>query len=280
MDTLIFFGVLFIGAYILRWLCIRAQENIASAIGYRGLMYCSFPGVVLHELSHALMCVVFSHRITEVRFFDPNPQTRQLGYVNHAWNPNSIFHLSGNFFIGIAPFLMGAVVVFLLLWSMGVMDLHQVMALSDGKRLIERDLDENYRYAWLTAEHTIVSLQAALTTLSWQSLLNWLIGYLLLSIILHAGPSKVDMQGAREGASAAIFVWILITFGVLLLSRDETPIFLLDWLAWLRYWMEITQVTFAALAIVLITCAVVLYVSSWMLCLAVGRRFALQQSAA
>lgn len=64
-------------------------------------------GVIIHELSHLLMALLFGHQIVSFRLLhvpDPNkPGDNALGYVNHAWNEHSFYQRVGNVFIGIAP---------------------------------------------------------------------------------------------------------------------------------------------------------------------------------
>lgn len=64
-------------------------------------------GVIIHELSHLLMALLFGHQIVSFRLLHiPNPSNpgdNALGYVNHAWNEHSFYQRVGNVFIGIAP---------------------------------------------------------------------------------------------------------------------------------------------------------------------------------
>ncbi len=59
--------------------------------------------IPIHELSHALACLVFRHKITGIRLvsFDGGLG----GYVNHSWNAKSLYQRLGLFFIAIAPLL-------------------------------------------------------------------------------------------------------------------------------------------------------------------------------
>jgi hypothetical protein len=68
-------------------------------------------GAAVHEVSHAALCVLFAHRITEMRLFEPDPATGRLGYVRHAYSPRNPYHLVGNFFIAIGPVLAGSAVI-------------------------------------------------------------------------------------------------------------------------------------------------------------------------
>jgi hypothetical protein len=70
-------------------------------------------GTSVHELGHAIFCLIFRHKITKIKLFDPDPRTGTLGYVEHSYNPANIYQLAGNFFIGIGPILLGTAVIYL-----------------------------------------------------------------------------------------------------------------------------------------------------------------------
>jgi hypothetical protein len=69
-------------------------------------------GTSVHELSHALMCIIFRHKIDKIQLFSLNPHSQRVGYVSHRYNPNSMYQRVGNFFIGTAPILVGSIVIF------------------------------------------------------------------------------------------------------------------------------------------------------------------------
>jgi hypothetical protein len=68
-------------------------------------------GTIVHELSHAVACVLTGHRILAIKWFDADPAATSLGYVKHAYNPRSLYQTAGLFFIGTAPLVVGPILV-------------------------------------------------------------------------------------------------------------------------------------------------------------------------
>ena len=71
-------------------------------------------GTPIHELSHLVMCLVFFHRIEGVSLFQIG-NDGVLGYVEHSYNRKNIYQRIGNYFIGIAPIVLGGLVMLLLM---------------------------------------------------------------------------------------------------------------------------------------------------------------------
>jgi len=71
-------------------------------------------GVPVHEFSHFIFCLLFGHKVNEVKLFSPNLQTGVLGYVTHSYNKKSIYQSIGQVFISIAPMIVGTFLISLL----------------------------------------------------------------------------------------------------------------------------------------------------------------------
>lgn len=96
----------------------RNKELISEDFGFMAQYYVGSFGVITHEISHALMALIFGQKITA---FHPlinlktHPDTDRLGYVSREWNSNSWYQNLGNLFIGIAPIFGCTVILYLIL---------------------------------------------------------------------------------------------------------------------------------------------------------------------
>ena len=106
------FAGIFIFGLLIQFISQLTFRSLLNAYGSRGTYLVSWLGTPIHELGHALFCVIFLHKIEEIRFFQPDRDTGTLGYVYHTWNPRNPWHVLGNFFIGIGPVALGCAVLF------------------------------------------------------------------------------------------------------------------------------------------------------------------------
>lgn len=84
-----------------------AKQITADDFSSRFLVGIGWLGIVLHELGHAVMALIFRHKIMGIKLVQIHDieDSDSLGYVNLAGNRHSFYQKLGNFFIGIAPFL-------------------------------------------------------------------------------------------------------------------------------------------------------------------------------
>ena len=109
-------AVTFIGlVYLVGFIISLINRFFYKVTGYSKLAIygTGFIGTPIHEASHLVMCLVFFHKVNEVKFFQINDEDGVLGYVNHSWNPKNIYQQIGNYFIGVAPIVVGTLVIFL-----------------------------------------------------------------------------------------------------------------------------------------------------------------------
>ncbi len=115
MDYVLFFlEMLFytIGAVMICGLVVGLCEQLliywmGPGIGRGVVIGTSIIGTPIHELSHALMCLIFGHQIQEIKLWQPSAKDGTLGYVSHSYNRKNLYHILGNLFIGIGPIFGG-----------------------------------------------------------------------------------------------------------------------------------------------------------------------------
>lgn len=168
-------------AFVMQLLSNSIRKSLAKIFGIQGYIYLTAPGVMIHEIGHAIFCLIFRHKIVDMKLFSPE-EDGTLGYVNHSYNPNSFYQRIGNFFIGTGPIWFGIAVLCLISWLL----LPNEMQISDFFSL-------NF---WGR----------------WQSYI-WL--YLTLTISSHITLSPPDLAGSVDGGIAIMATALL---GFLLLG--------------------------------------------------------------
>lgn len=73
----------------------------------------TFLGVILHELSHALFCLVSGAKITDIRLF--KLKGNNLGYVSYKTRGNFLLRAFQQAFSSCAPVIMGVICLALLI---------------------------------------------------------------------------------------------------------------------------------------------------------------------
>lgn len=202
LDTglvLLFFASFLLVAMLLQFITVLITKQGYEIVGVRPWLIISCPGVAVHELGHALFCIIFFHKITEIKLFTLS-HGDTLGYVSHSYNPDSFYQNLGNFFIGIGPIILG---VTLLSWLTTDL-IHTPFTLN---------FDSSYTSIWDLISH---ALMAALTMLGevftldfflqWEALL-WFVALILIGSNITL--SKPDIEGASEGASFIVTIFLL-----------------------------------------------------------------------
>ncbi len=110
-----------LGAGVVCGSCVSLFRRIFIAMmgggfGRGVVLTTSILGTPVHELGHALMCLLFGHTITDMSLWQPSSPDGRLGYVTHAYRPRNLYHVLGNLFIGIGPIFSGLGVLTLAFW--------------------------------------------------------------------------------------------------------------------------------------------------------------------
>ncbi|RYM06680.1 hypothetical protein EWH99_02105 [Sporolactobacillus sp. THM7-7] len=213
-------GGLVIGGFALGFLERLTNRQVFAALGEKGIYMTAWLGTPVHELGHALMCVIFRHKVTEIRLLQKRREDGTIGYVRHTYSPDSLYQQIGNFYIGLAPLISGSLAVLACAYFL----------LPDSSALILSYFTGGIRAfslfdtaSWQTLGTALVAIIGSLLT--WENLFRpsfWLFVILVLCISSRMSLSSNDIRGARSGASALFFCFILVNSLLFLLD----PVFL------------------------------------------------------
>jgi hypothetical protein len=162
-------------------LAARVQNDLVMRhLGRRVYMLLMWPGVAVHELSHAFACLITRTRLSEVNLFGPRRQGNQLvlGYVSHA-EPRHSFQ---QVLIGTAPFFGGTAVLYGLTWA--------AFPAAAGllKSTVSLGLNPQLYWQWL---NSFVGRLGEAHFGWWQGF----VVYLMFSVAAHVAPSDRDLKG-------------------------------------------------------------------------------------
>lgn len=210
VQLIYFVVVVFVAGFLISLLnrlfyrIVKQQKAVCYATG--------FIGTPIHELSHALLCLVFLHRIDEIKLFQFDDGSGVLGYVNHSYNKRNVYQQMGNYFIGIAPILVGTLIVFfstqLLLPDAFVRiggQLSVLAGISDGG-ISWNSLSVVFQ----TLGVMIGTVFGAITT-GWQW---WLFILIVFCIALHMNLSGADIKGSLRGLPFVILILVVLNLAL------------------------------------------------------------------
>ncbi len=192
------------------------------ALGRHGRIFHILTGVIgtpIHELGHALFCILFGHNINGIKLFEPDNKNGVLGYVNHTYNKNNIYHQIGNFFIGFGPIMLGVGVITLLMYLL-LPECYQEQA-----NIIQRfEFLNSSVFSSTTIEQflgILSEIKKAFFSPKYIISFAWWIFFIIsASIVLHM---KLSLSDAKLSMMGFVFiVLILLITNTILFSIDAT----------------------------------------------------------
>lgn len=210
-------GVIFIFGLIIS-LCRTAFCKIVGENGNKILVATGIVGTPVHELSHALMCLVFGHKIVEIKLYQPSSDGT-LGYVNHSYNPKNIYHQIGNFFIGIAPIICGSGIILLLMYLLTPSMFVEVTSELKFVELLTFDLlDPSTFAAVLDIFWSIIEIMFDFTNFG--NILWWIFIILAILISSHMELSGADIKGGLIGLLYIAIILLVVDIVLYFVSKD------------------------------------------------------------
>jgi hypothetical protein len=219
-ETFCVTGSLILIGMILGIIESRANFYVQGAFGRKGIMVTAWIGTPIHELGHLLMCYLFRHRISGFKLFDPKARNGVLGYVNHGWDPKSLYQNLGNFFIGMGPIFSGTAA---LIFGMHLL-LPDSFAIVANYLTLEPGKPDQYI---LTKIFTLTAglFKSIFSAENVTSINFWIYFALAIGISSHIALSREDLKGAGRGLVTIFFFILLVNVVALILNADFSGFF-------------------------------------------------------
>lgn len=188
------FLILIFAVVVISFLINMLLAQTILGMGYRIFVA---PGIVLHELSHALLCVLTGAKISKISFFD-----RDGGEVKHT---ASAIPIIGQVLISLAPFFFGALAIYFCSRMLGI----------SGVDVSSIDISKDGLLHYFTQN---------ISNLKLNDFKTYIILYLVISIAVTMTPSWQDLRNIFL-SSILIFIvsYFLIHYKVLYLSSVTVP---------------------------------------------------------
>jgi hypothetical protein len=211
------FAGLFIFGLLIQFISQLTFKSLERSFGSGGVYLVAWLGTPLHELGHALFCVIFGHKIEEIQLFRPDPATGTLGYVYHKWNPKNPWHVLGNFFIGIGPMVLGSAALFALFYFL-VPGSHRVgdSVIAGVGGIAAGSAPGVYFGAFRDSTLSIIRLIFTFENISiWRF---WLFLYLSVCVASNIRLSWADAKGSLSGLGCVVLPFLLMNLVFLLID--------------------------------------------------------------
>ena len=203
----LFAGVSIFGL-IINFLSQFTYKSLEKAFGNRGVYLVAWLGTPLHELGHALFCVIFLHKIVEMKLFAPDPVNGTLGYVYHKWNKKNPWHVLGNFFIGIGPVILGSAVLFGVFYLLIPGSSRAWDSITSQANTLDRSSIVSYFEVWKDSSLALVRLIFTAANLaSWRF---WVFLYLAICISSNIRLSWADFKHTLSGLGCIVVPFLLL----------------------------------------------------------------------
>ena len=223
IDLFRLFGSIIMFGFILYVLSSLTRRIFAKTLGSKTEVYLTgWIGTPIHELSHALFCLIFRHKINDIKLFNTKSDT--IGYVLHSYDSRSWYQQIGNFFIGVGPIIIGTLIVYLLfillapelksnIFKMPHVQYKQMFN-SEILSVLYYTVSNIFVY---TYNIFINIIKNVITYSSFKSITFWIFLYLSISIASHMELSPADLSHAWKGMIVIFAVSLILnTFLILI----------------------------------------------------------------
>lgn len=259
LQLVYFVGVVFLFGYIISLI----NKSFYKFVG-RGKAVCYATGLIgtpIHELSHAIMCVVFMHKIDEVKLFHIDRESGTLGYVKHSYNKKNLYQVIGNFFIGTAPIVVGTLVIFLFVKLMlpetfseigiYVDEFVAAQSYNDGEKILS------------VGFNSVVGIVESIFSSIDVGILWWAFMVIALCIALHMNLSSLDIKGSLSALPLLAIVFIILNFTIAYIFEDAYPYYV-DFMNMAGSYLASALLLSLVLSLICFAIALLVYLILWL----------------
>jgi hypothetical protein len=209
------FGVVFILSFLM-WTVSQRRRGIGSGFWGRSYYYFVAPGVMFHELGHALGCVLTFTKVVEFAPFRMQGET--LGYVRYV--KSGCFQAVREFIIATGPVWLGCAAIFALGFFMegkGFLPVYEEVFSGNDVGAID--------YACGLFSSALAMFASLICNWNWTSSAYWLILYLMFCVTSEITLSPPDLAGMWRGffpiAGFVILLNLIPGFNICALKLTE-----------------------------------------------------------
>ena len=223
IDLFRLFGSIIIFGFILYVLSSVTRRIFAKTLGSKTEVYITgWIGTPIHELSHALFCIIFRHKINDIKLFNSKSDT--IGYVLHSYDSRSWYQQMGNFFIGVAPIIIGTFIVYLLFMLLAPELKNNIFEMPNlkYKQMFNSEILSVIYYSisniFIYTYNIFMNIIRNFAIYSpFKSITFWIFLYLSISIVSHMELSPADISHAWKGIIVIFALSLIInTFLILI----------------------------------------------------------------
>jgi hypothetical protein len=216
------FGFILIFGLLLYFLS-RSTRKAFSNSGHNQLdiYFTGWIGTPVHEMGHAVFCILFGHRITDIKLYSPNSEDETLGYVKHSFNSKNFYQRIGNFFIGTGPILFGSFVLYLLILFClpNYRQISEIISKADMTDSGIFDLIKNTGRMLSTGTSLLFNI---FSPENFGKPIFWLFIYLTFCISSHMQLSPSDLKTMGTGILTILLFFLMINVATMILEFNIT----------------------------------------------------------
>lgn len=216
IGTFIIFGLL------IGWVENKSNRTMQLRFGKKAVITTGIIGTTIHEFSHYIMCKLFRHKVQSIKWFSISvSDDRELGYVSHSYNRKSIYQRVGNFFIGVAPILVGTLILigfFYILLPESFNNIYSEINIKDYVIGIG-----NFNIIGLISvlyNNFILIISNLFSFENLTSIRFWIYLFIAISISTHMSLSKADLKNSLDGIFFIFLLSIIVSTIAIILKLN------------------------------------------------------------